>query len=576
MNAREIGQVLDHIALLVELNGESSFKARSYKNAARALSGLTEDVANVVAGDRLEEIKGVGKGLSAKIAELATTGRLQYYDELQASVPEGLLALAQLPGLGTKRVLVVREKLGVTNVGELEYACRENRLAALAGFGAKTQANVLKAIEFRRAGADRHLYHRASAAAEALLGLVASQAGVLRADVTGGLRRHDETVAAVDILASTQPDARDAALDAFAGSGDVGEVISRSSASASVRLASGIPAGFRLVDDAEYPFALAHLTGSEAHSTAIRDRATDRGLALDKRGLRRIEAGESVDCGDESDIYRALGMSYVPELREDLGEIEAAERGGLPRLVEVADIRGMLHVHTDMSDGVNGLNEIVEAARRMGMGYLGICDHSQSAGYAGGLKPDRVREQWDAIDAVNERHDGITVLKGIESDVKLGGDLDYDDELLAQFDFVIASIHNKLGMDEAEATERVLRAIDHPATTILGHPTGRLLLARKGYPLDFDAVIERAAERGVAIELNASPHRLDLEWRRCREAKASGVKIAINPDAHSIAGMDELRIGVAVGRKGWLEAGDVLNALPVERVLAFARKEPLE
>lgn len=569
MKAREISAILDEMAVLLEITGANPFRARAYGNAARIVKNLTQDVAVLAREGQLSEIKGIGAGLAANISELVETGRLADHDELKAKTPAGLLDIVKLPGLGPKRVKTIYEDLEVTNIGELEYACRENRLAALAGFGEKTQVNVLKAIEFYVQGSDRHLYHRAREAADGLVALVSSCPGVLRCEVAGSLRRHRETIGDLDVLASAADDARDAIMDAFTGHAEVADIVARGDTKSSVRLKSGIAADLRIVSDEEYPFALAYFTGSKEHNTALRSRAKKRGLRLNEYRLHR-EDGDDVPCADEAALYEALELSYVePELREDLGEIEAAEAGALPRLIERPDMLGMLHVHTQASDGANTLEQLAAAATERGATYLGICDHSQSAVYAGGLTPDEVQAQWDAIDELNERLDGITVLKGIESDIRADGSLDYDDALLDGFDFVVASVHSRFGMNEQEAGERLLRAMDHPATTILGHPTGRLLLAREGYAIDYEAVIAFASERGVAIELNASPHRLDLDWRWCRRARELGAAIAVNTDAHSIDGLDDLDIGVAVARKGWLESKDVLNTFTVDEFRSF-------
>jgi len=580
MNAEEIGRVLDEIATLLELKGENPFRVRAYQNAAQALRGLTEEIGAVIAEGRLREIRGIGPDLADRITKLATTGKLDAYDQLKAEVPPGLLEMVQLPGLGPKRVKAIHDALGVATIGELEYACRENRLAKLEGFGQKSQQKVLDAIEHRRRYSDRHLYHHARAAADAVTEVLGAQPGLIRAEVAGSLRRNRETIGDIDVVASADAEARDAIMAAFVGMPEVAEVIEHGDTRSRVGLESGINVDLRLVADRQYPYALAYFTGSKQHNIVLRQRAIDRRLRLNEYGLFRVgkdsaeaEAGDLVECRDEEELYRALDLAYIPpELREDMGEFDAAEKGTLPRLVEPADIKGILHVHTDASDGANTLEQMAAAAQAMGASYLGICDHSQSAAYAGGLTPDRVRRQWDQIDRLNELLDGLVVLKGIESDIRGDGSLDYDDALMRGFDFVIASIHSKLKMTEDEATRRILTALDHPAVTILGHPTGRLLLAREGYPLDMQAVIDRAAERGVAIELNASPHRLDLDWTWCRKARAKGVRIAINPDAHAVRELAVTEIGVAVGRKGWLEAADVLNALPYDEFRAAIRR----
>jgi DNA polymerase (family X) len=572
MNARDVSSILDEMAVLLELSGANPFRARAYSNAARTLKGLTEDLEQLVREDRLGEVQGIGKGLTGSITELVTSGSLGDYDELKASLPEGLPEIVKLPGLGPKRVKRIYDDLGVTNLGELEYACRENRLASLDGFGEKTQQNVLKAIAFRMLGRDRHLYHRAHGAAESLLAFVKEQPGVIRAEIAGSLRRHRETIGDLDILASAPDEARDVIMEAYTSQADVEDVVAHGRTKSSIRLKSGINADLRVVDDESYPFALNYFTGSKDHNTAIRSRAKRQGMKLNEYNLLR-DNGDAVPCDTETDLYAALGLAYIPpELREDLSEIDAAETGHLPDLVDIENMRGILHVHTTASDGAHTLEQMALAAHRLGAEYLGICDHSKSAVYAGGLSVDDVYAQWSEIDALNERLDGITLLKGIESDITSEGGLDYDDDVLSGFDFVVASVHSRLNMTEDEATERLLRAIDHPATTILGHPTGRLLLAREGYPLDMPRIIKRCAQRSVAIELNASPHRLDVDWRWCRRAKEAGVPIAINPDAHSVDGLNDTEIGVAVARKGWLGPDDVLNTRTLENFLLFAKK----
>jgi len=564
MDAQDVGRILEETAVLLELKGENPFKARAYANAGRVVRGLLDDINQVVADGRIGDVQGIGKTLAHDITELVTTGKMTVHEELRRLLPAGLLELTTLSGLGPKRIKAIYEKLGVTNVGELEYACRENRLASLEGFGEKTQQNLLSAIALREKHRERHLYHHAREAADGLVAVVRQRPDIACAEVAGSLRRHCETIRDIDILASAPASARKSIMEMFVSQPELEAVVARGETKSSVRLRNGMNADLRILDDVEYPYALNYFTGSKEHNTVMRARAKERRLKLNEYGLFRLDGEGCVACRDEPDIYRALGLAYIPpELREDMGEFEAAQRDALPHLVERGDIRGMLHVHTTASDGVNSIEELVTAARSMGMSYLGVCDHSQSAAYAGGLPPERVRQQWEEIDRINGKLDGFVVLKGIESDIRPDGSLDYDGELLSGFDFVVASIHSKLKMTEQEATERILRAIRNPAVSILGHPTGRLLLAREGYPVDLRAVIDEAARLGVAIELNASPHRLDLDWTWCKVAKAKGVKIAICPDAHSAADMRDIDIGVALGRKGWLEAGDVLNTLPV-------------
>jgi len=575
MDRKEIAQVLNEIAALLELKGENPYRCLAYSNAARIIEGLKEDPLKLVEEGRLGTVKGIGKTLDEKITELVTTGRMKFHEELKRSFPEGLLEMLRIPGMGAKKVRAVYEKLGVATLGELEYACNENRLVDLPGFGAKTQEKILKGIEGLKKYRTRFLLSDALQEAVAIEEALAAHKKVGRCSVAGSIRRRKETVKDGDIVA-TASDA-DAVMDAFTSLPQVAEIIAKGETKSSVRLHSGITVDLRVVSEREYPYALHHFTGSAEHNTAMRSRARRMKLKMNEYGLFRGE--KLVRCGDEEEIFEALGLAYIPpELREDQGEIEAAERGELPVLVEESDIKGVIHVHSEYSDGTSSIEELAEACAAMGYSYLGICDHSRSAGYAGGLDEDEVLRQHEEIDALNEkfrsdpRMKGFRVLKGIESDILPDGSLDYEERILERFDFVIASVHSKFNMTEAEMTRRIIEAMENPHLSILGHPTGRLLLAREGYPVDMRAVIEAAASLGVAIELNANPHRLDIDWRECRYAKELGVKISINPDAHHAGSISDIRFGVGTARKGWLEARDVVNALPADGFLAALRR----
>ncbi len=575
MNAEDVSRTLNEIAVRLELKGENPYRVRAYENAARAVKGVTESISELVEDERLGEIRGVGKGLAEKIQEYVRTGSIEQLEELRADVPDGLVEMTKIEGLGPKRVRQIWQNLNITTIGELEYACKENRLAAMDGFGEKLQQKILKGIEFRRTHQERHLVSEAWKAADEVLSFVRGIDGVGRAAVAGSIRRGRETVGDMDIIATAPDDRRESVMDSFREKADEEDVVASGSTKSTIRLPNGISCDLRLVEEDEYAAALMYFTGSKEHNTALRGRAQRQGHKLNEYGLFRTENDGRIDAEDEADIYETLGLAYIePELREDAGEIEAAENGSLPELVELDDIRGIIHVHTVASDGSNELADLVEGARDLGADYLGICDHSQSAAYAGGLSPNDVRRQWDAIDQLNDTLENFVVLKGIETDILTDGSIDYDDELLEGFDFVIASVHSGLSMSERQATDRLIAAMEHPAVSMLGHPTGRLLLAREGYPVDLNEVIDAAAERGVAMEINASPHRLDLDWTWCRRAKERGVRVSINPDAHSIPGMRDIRHGVAIARKGWLSAADVLNTGSAEGFLqALQRPE---
>ncbi len=558
MEKKDIQDALEEIALLLELKGENPFKIRAHRNAARALKVVSADIRELAAANALQNIDGIGKGIAAKIGEMVASGRSSTLDKLRAEFPDTIIELFRVPGLGSKKVKTLYEKLGIATLGELEYACRENRLVELEGFGPATQEKILAEIEFIQTQTGRHLQHRALSTAEMLVAFLRDHPQVSHAEIAGSLRRRLELVKDIDLVAACPAGSRAQVTRDFLAQEIVAETISTGETKTSVRLLSNIAADLRLVAEDQFPFALMHFTGSKEHNIVMRHRAQTRGLKLNEYGLHRN--GDSILATDETEIFAALDLPLIaPELREDRGELDAAERGKLPQLVDYQDIKGMLHVHSTYSDGTNTLTELAQRCREMGFTYLGISDHSQSAAYAGGLREDDVLRQHDEIDKLNGQFDDFTIFKGIESDILSDGSLDYPDTILTHFDFIIASVHSRLNMPIEEATERIIRAIENPYTTILGHPTGRLLAAREGYPLDMERVIEAATEHNTVIELNASPHRLDLDWRYLRQARDHGIKVAINPDAHSLEGLADIRFGIGIARKGWLRAGDVIN-----------------
>ncbi len=568
---KEIAAILKEMAVMLEIKGENIFKVRAHENAARVLEGLTGDLKALVDSGEITAIKGIGKTMAEKIATLLNTGRLESYEKLKASIPPGLLEMTHIPGMGPKKIKAVWEELGITTVDDLAAACREDRIAGLKGFGAKTQEKILQGIEMMRKYAERFLLSEAREQGEKLFAAVRELPGIIRCQVAGSLRRWRETVKDIDIVASAKEADRPGIMEKFTTLPLVKTVIAKGDTKSTVMLENGMHADLRIVSDEEYPHLLHHLTGSKEHNVAIRQHAIQRGMKVSEYGLHRGE--ERILCKDEAEIYRQLGMAYIPpELRENHGEIEAALAGSLPELVTREDLRGIIHVHTTWSDGVNSIAEMAEACRERGYAYLAVSDHSKTAAYAGGLSEERIRRQHAEIDALNEKLSGFRILKSIECDILSGGELDYDDETLARFDLVIVSVHSRLKMTREEATRRIIRALENPYTTILGHPTGRLLLSREGYELDHHAVIDAAAQLGVCIEINANPRRLDLDWRYCKYAAEKGVMIAINPDAHRISMLDDVQYGVGIARKGWLTKENVLNCRSAEEVLAFARK----
>jgi len=571
MNRREVGDALDEIGLLLELLGENPFKTRAYRNAARIVRGLDRDLAELVRRNELIRIKGIGAALAEKIGLLTERGELPYLDELRGKVPPGLLEWLEIPGLGANKARAIHVALGISSLGELEYACRENRLRDLPGFGEASQKKILAGIELLRRNAGRFRQDLVQREARGLLEAVLRAPGVLRAELAGSARRRAETSSGIVIVAAAG--AAGPALDRFAATAGIRQVDRRGPDSCRVHLVSGPVADLHVVPDASFACAWVHLSGSADHVAALGARAARLGLQLRRDGLFDQRTGRAIECADEAALYRALGLSLIPpELRENQGEIEAAEAGRLPRLVERTDLQGVLHCHSTWSDGTATIEELAAGARSMGLGYLGLCDHSQAAAYAGGLDAERVRQQHDEIDAINRRSTGaFRVLKGIEVDILADGALDFSDEVLATFDLVVASVHSRFRLDEEQQTRRILRALDNRHVDVLGHVTGRLLLARDGYALDLDRVLRVAAERGVAVEVNAHPHRLDLDWRNLRKGLEYGLKTCINPDAHSVEGLGDIEYGVGVARKGWCTAEDALNAWPLQRLLDHLR-----
>ena len=570
MDKKEVADLLEEIAVLLEITGDNPFKTRAYSGAARALLALPGSLDDIVKETGLKGVKGIGEGLRDRILELHATGHLKYYDELKASIPAGLTEMLRIPGLGPKKAKTIYDNLGIASIGELEYACHENRLIGLPGFGAKTQEKLLDGIAFQKRHSDLHLYPFAYAEAESLLIPILSHKKVTRAEVAGSVRRKKEVAKDIDIVAATSDPV--SIMDMFTTLPGVESVVSKGDTKSSVVLKSGINADLRAVTDAEYPYALHHFTGSKLHNTAMRSRAKKMDMKMNEYGLFKGKDEMLVKCRDETEIFAALGLAFIPpELREDMGEIEAAEKGALPVLLKESDIQGVFHVHSRHSDGQDEVAELASAAIKLGYKYLGLTDHSPTAAYAGGLKEEELLRQQAEVDEANRRFPGFHIFKGAEVDILPDGTLDYPENVLAGFDFTVCSIHSKFNMTEDEATKRIVSAIENPHCTIIGHPTGRLLLSRDGYPVNMRKVIEAAASHGVAIELNAHPLRLDIDWREMKYAKELGVKIAINPDAHNLGGLKDVHYGVGIARKGWLEKSDVLNAMGLGEVTAYLK-----
>jgi DNA polymerase (family 10) len=571
MTKDDVADALDEIGTLLALKGENAFRCNAYHTAARAIRQLDDDLGAVVAANRLGEVRGIGEAIQQKVTTLVTTGSLPYLVTLRETIPAGLIEMMRLPGLGPKKIKVLHDELGIDTIANLHARCESGEVAKLKGFGEKTQQKILEGIAFLGTVGNRTRIDLALPLGLALLEEVRKLPGVVRCELCGSLRRRKETVADIDILASSANTAP--IMDAFVELPQVTQVVAKGPTKSSVVATTHvegekvvIQADLRVVSEEQFPFALLYFTGSKEHNIRLRQRAIDRGWGLNEYALGNDRT--HVPCKDEADIFAALGLEYVPpELREDTGEIEAAEKKQLPSLVEVGDIRGVFHNHTTYSDGGATLEEMALAAQKLGFGYFGVGDHSQSLTVARGMPPAIVKKQWAEIDALNKRLRGIRILKGVECDILADGTLDYDDDLLSGFDYVVGSVHTLFGMPEPEMTARVCRALAHPRLTMLGHSTGRLLLKREGYKINLDAVLKAAAEQGKMIEINAQPMRLDLDWVYVKRAKALGIPIVINPDAHSPAELAYYQFGVNVARRGWLTRDDVFNTRSLAEVM---------
>lgn len=575
MDNAQVAEILAEIGVLLELKGENPFKTRAYANAARTVETLEEPVATLVSENRLSGIPGFGEALQQKVSELVSKGRLEYHEQLKASLPPGLLELLELQGLGPKKVKALHDQLKVDSLDTLETACKAGAVASLKGFGDKTQARILEAIAFKRQFASKHRLDHALATAEPILDTLRGHPDVIRCSLAGSARRWKEIVGDIDIIASSKTPGP--VLEFFTTQPGVVQVLAQGDTKASVILEGGIQADLRVVADTEFPFALAYFTGSKEHNIVMRQRAIERGLRLNEYGLFRAKE-ETRDpalatvCRTEEEIFSALDLQYIPpELREDMGEFAAAAEGTLPRLVEWTDLKGSLHNHTNWSDGNDPIEDVAAHMHELGCDYWAITDHSKSSFQANGLTPDRLKKQITTIAGINrgfaDEGSDFRLLTGSEVDILSEGELDYDNDLLAQLDVVVASIHQGFSRNEAEMTRRLIRAAENPWVHMMGHLTGRLLLRREPYAVNQRAVIDACAETGTWIELNASPQRFDMDWRLWSYARRKGVKCVINCDAHRQAHAGYLRLGAGIARKGWLTREDVINTLPLPRLM---------
>lgn len=572
---KDIADLLEEIGILLRLDGANDFKAIAFDRAARTMETLDTPVATLVEGKKLTSVKGIGTSIAEDIYALFETGEIPALTSLRNKVPKDLVRWLDISGMGPKKVYKIHKELGITTLDELKAHCEDGSVAALSGMGAKSAEKILKSIAWMEQFAERCRLDEAHAIADRMLNLLRDQAGVQEIAVAGSYRRSMETIGDIDILIGAEADAAPALFDRFTAHESVIEILGRGDTKSSVRTAEGRQVDLRIVKPSQFPAALMYFTGSKEHNVALRQRARDRGMALNEYGLFKLDANgdtdfdQPVNYASEADIYGKLGMAWVPpELREDRGEVDWFAANESADLVEHADIRGVLHAHSTWSDGRYSIEEMAKACLERGYEYLGLTDHSRTAAYAGGLDARRVQQQWKEIDALNDRfsREGIRfrIFKGIESDILADGALDYEESILKGFDFIIASVHFSLDMPPETMQQRLICAVESPYTTILGHPTGRLLLKRDGNKADLNPVIERAAAAGTAIEINANPWRLDLDWRYGNKAMEVGLLTAVCPDAHTIEGIDDMDYGVRLARKARFSADRVLNTLSLE------------
>ena len=572
MDKKDIVEVLERIGTMMEIKGENPFKIRAYSAGARTLQTMEEDLGEVIEAGRLGDIPGIGKALTEKIETLYTTGGLEFYDKLVASVPSGLMDLLDIPGLGGKKIKVLHEKLDVDSIESLTVACQEGKVAELKGFGKKTEEKILSGIKNREAYAARHLWWDARSVVEKILPGLEGLPEVERVEAAGSFRRGMETVGDLDFLVASSNPAP--IMNWFTSMEGIAEVTAHGETKSSIRLEGGMQADLRVVPSEQFYFALHHFTGSKDHNVRMRQKALSIGLSLSEWGLRPEEEKDSsrkagsVEANSEEDIFKALGLQFVPPaLREGMGEVETAERNELPELLEFSDLKGCFHNHTTASDGRNTLEEMAEEADRRGWEYLGISDHSKASFQANGLDEERLSKQVQAIKTINESGKfRVHLFAGSEVDILSGGKLDFEDSDMDSLDYVVASVHAGLTQDEETMTARLLKVLEHPQVTMLGHMSGRLLLKREPSRMNVQKIIDAAIANGKIIELNANPMRLDMDWRHWRRAAEKGLLCCINPDAHALHHFDFQHAGVLAARKGWLTAQEVFNTRTLTEV----------
>ncbi|MFZ5831372.1 MAG: DNA polymerase/3'-5' exonuclease PolX [Planctomycetota bacterium] len=559
MNNAEIAATFDQVADILEFQGANPFRVRAYRNAARTVHDLDESIAEIAADPerRIDDLKGIGDDLAEKIRTLLETGKLPMLEELRAEVPESVMAMLRVPGLGPKRAATIFKELGVSTLAELREACQQQRVRALKGFGAKMEQTILAGLDIAAEAEHRVLWAEADEYVQSIAGHLQKSGAVNEVVAAGSYRRGKDTVGDLDFLALA-PDT-DAAMDALASVDGVADILARGDTKMSLRLRAGLQVDLRVVPEESFGAALVYFTGSKDHNIVIRGRAKDRGLKINEYGVFHGE--EMVAGRTEEEVYATLDLPWIPpELREARQEFEWADAGTLPALVELSDIRGDLHMHSTWTDGLNTIEEMAAAAKSRGLKYIAITDHSKRVAMVGGLNGDRLRKQWEEIDRIREGLKGITLLKGVEVDILEQGGLDIEDEVLAEADWVVASLHYGHNQPRSQITRRAVEALEHPSVCAIAHPTGRMLMRRRPYEIDLEAVMQAAVDNGKFLELNAHPTRLDLDDVACAAAKRRGVPIVISTDAHKTDGLAAMRYGVLQARRGGLTKADVVNS----------------
>jgi DNA polymerase (family 10) len=568
----ELADIFANIARILKIKDENIFKIRAYERVATTLENLPMEAETLYRLGKLNEIPGVGEAIAQKIGELVETGRLEYYEKLKKSIPEGVFELLNVPDIGPRKAKLFYEELNITNVKELEKAALQHKLQNLPGMGVKAEKNILRGIELYKRREQRALLGAALPIAEEIVGEFKPLDEVDKISIAGSIRRRRDTIGDIDILvASKNPEK---IMNKFIHLSQVKEILAEGLTKSAILTHQDIQVDLRVVVPDSFGAALLYFTGSQAHNVHLREMAVRMGLKINEYGVFQVKDDKKIAGEEEEEIYRILGLPYImPELREDRGEFEAAQNKGLPNLVEISDIKGDFHIHTIDSDGINTIEEMAVAARQMGYQYIAITDHSQSLHIAGGLDEQRLLEQIKIIEQVNQKIDGVTVLKGIEVDIKSDGTLDISDKVLQKLDIVIAAIHSGLRQERKKLTERLKKAMENPLVDIIAHPTGRIIGYREAYDIDIQEIIQIAARTNTVLEINASPERMDLNDIYTRSAKEQGVLLAIGSDSHQISTLDNMYYGITIARRGWLEKENLLNALPLDKIKSILKKK---